>query len=67
LKCEECAKEFEKLNVFSPYGHNNPLFREESLKNTGYCDKCFETKTQELDNMVYNRYKENLNAQGQRS
>lgn len=50
-----CGEKFEVLNLFSQYGHNNPFKREESNKNTGYCDKCFEIKEKELDLMVYER------------
>jgi hypothetical protein len=53
MKCDRCNKSFEILNVFSPYGHGNPFIREESVKNTGYCDKCFEIKKKELESMVY--------------
>ena len=53
MKCDCCNKSFEELNVFSPYGHDNPFIREESARNTGYCDICFNIKLEELESMVY--------------
>ncbi len=53
MECDKCGKSFEVLNVFSPYGHDNPAMKEESFKNTGYCDVCFNLKKEELQNVVY--------------
>jgi hypothetical protein len=53
MNCDRCGKDCEIVNVFSPFGHDNPYKKEESLKNTGFCDDCFEIKKAELDAMVY--------------
>jgi hypothetical protein len=58
MNCDGCKKEFEVLNVFSPYGHDNPFIREESARNTGYCDVCFNIKLEELESMVYENTEE---------
>jgi hypothetical protein len=50
-----CEENSEILNLFSQYGNDNPFKKEESNKNTGYCDKCFPIKEKELDDMVYKK------------
>jgi hypothetical protein len=58
LNCNRCQKEFEFLNIFSPFGHDNVYKKQEYIEDNGYCDECFEIKHKELDNLVYSNIQE---------